>query len=252
MAVGGTALGASDPPAGWVDRVQLDFENQGARGQVLIDQLGSGEARVTTAIGKLLPDHDYLLRFSDDPCSVPLAQAEISKTVALHADSHGASFQALNVNAPSSVWRYGRSARLMEEEGIFYFCISPRRVQDVASAAADGSGGRLNQGGRRGLIQALVDTSEIKVALRGLEPGVAYNLLLSELTCAQILEGDPDQPIVVGNFKANGDGLALNRTETVDNNETITIGRSARLERASNGADWGCVNLKTFATWAPV
>lgn len=243
------AAHAANPPAGWVDRMTVDFASNHARGQVLVDQLSAGSARVSTALGKLMPNRDYRLMFSDDLCSVPLNQADIGLTINLHANSVGASFQSVVNGADLSLWRTARSARLMEDEGIYYFCVSPRRLHDVTQSQGEGSTGRFADGTRRGLTSLRVDGHTMRWSLRGLEPGARYSVLVSQLTCKQIQHGAADQPILIGSFRADPNGLAVGRTETVDNNETITVGRSARLERSATGADWGCATLKAYAAW---
>jgi hypothetical protein len=238
------------------DAVLATFNRDNAKGVVLVDRIRADEARVTIALGRLMPGHRYRLVLSSDGCGTPLPQAEKILAEWSRADETGAIFRSQIVATDGGVWRGAKSARLMEEEGIFYFCRAPVIVDDVgASDTPDGAYSRFGAPERRGLMVntgAGNDTISVKLALDGLKPNTRYRVVHSPLTCAQFVEGDPDQPIIVGVYRSDDGGTLLrSRTETVDKDETITIG-STRIEQVSTGEVWACARANVFAVWMTV
>ncbi len=227
--------------------VELEFNSPDAKGLMLVDDIRQSGSRITIALGRLAPGHMYRMVVSSDSCSVPLAQAQRLAKVQLGAASaSGSIFKTLGTTLGGGVWSSAVSARLMEEEGIYYFCRAVRHLSEP-SGKPDGTYARISDGKRFGVtLQKTIDSDETSliVALRGLTPNTNYRLVLSPLTCQQALEGDPDQPIIVGTFKADVNGMALkDRTETVNNEERI---RSARTETVNNNETITCSAVKPF------
>ena len=247
IAVAMTWAAASAPSvqaAGFAGGVFVGFSNSDARGLVLVDRIRADSARVTTALGKLMPGHRYRLIFSTDGCATPLADAELITRVRVRADADGGAFTTSLVGTSGGVWKEARSARLMEEEGIFYFCRAVTLL-DQPGPEPDGAWARF-RGDVRGLLGLHVDTSPIELSVMGLRPDARYRLVHSPLACKEFTEGDPDQPIVIGRFMTNAAGQAHGVTETVSINDTLTVG-SVRVERRSTGAVWACANLHPFS-----
>ena len=219
---------------------------------MLVDRIRAHDARLTVSLGHLVAGHSYRLVISKATCGQPATTAKrIAKIDLGVADSAGAIFKSYYVgSANGGVWREASSVRLMEEEGIFYyFCEAPSRF-DPPADFLDGTYARFQDGNRRGLsvpTGAGDDQISLKLALSGLQPNTRYRIVHSPLTCKQFLEGDPDQPLVLGRFKSDADGMAFrDRTESVGKDESITVG-SNRIETVGSHAVWACANVHQFA-----
>lgn len=249
------AIAASAPPVlaeEFVSAVHLDFRNANARGQVLVHNIDADGARITIALGRLLPGRRYRLIFTTDGCATPLASAQRIARVRFGANDDGAAFTSALVGTDGGIWREARSARLMEEEGIFYFCRAVSVLDEPDPGEdADGAWARFRSE-IRGLLGLHVDTSEILLTLTGLRPSTKFRLVHSPLTCKQFEAGEPDAPTAVSQFRSNPAGISFARL-AIEAGESIALTTgSFRVERRSNRVAWGCANANAFTVWMTV
>jgi hypothetical protein len=253
-------IGLSTPAvlgASFAQAVYADFRSDQAAGLVLVDRIQSDSARVTTALGKLQPNSTYRVIFSSDPCSTPLAHAPRLAFIRVDTTSLGDAFVTKIIGTDGGIWRETGSVRLMEEEGIYYFCTRARVVEHV-DMPSDGNGSyaRFQDNPHLGLTintGSGNDQVSLRFALRGLQAGTRYRVVQSELTCQQWMSGMPDISQELTRFTADENGMKfLNRTETVAKDESITIG-SIRIHRRHDGMLWECANVHPFyAAWLTV
>ncbi len=248
LAVVGPVQAGRLPAQSRPDAVYSKFSGSDANGLVLFDRIDANSARVTVALTGLPAGHRFRLVAFPDVCSVPPEQSDPIFKIGLGTPANGRIFKSRQISANGSVWEGIGSLRLMEEEGIYYYCRAPNPL-DVVSSSADGAFVRSWDGPARGLVvfaNAGNDQIRLTAAFGGLAPGRRHRLVHSPLTCAQADEGDPDQPIVFRTFRAKSNGaiyintlLSLDsaqdltvgsaRTESVSNNETITCGRQVQF-----------------------
>lgn len=250
LAITGAGVAAQQIQAqSFLSALYADFRASHATGLVLIDRIDADSARITTALGHLLPNHRYQLTISGAACGAADTVTKRIARVNLGVHDAGDAFVGVVVRVDGGLWAGARSMRLMEEEGIYYFCRAAHQGEAAGAAGADGAFARFQAGARRGLTintGSGADQLSVVSSFRGLAPDTRYRLVHSPLSCAQFLDGDPDQPIVIGSFRSNGRGTAMAaRTETVGKDETFMAG-SNRVERRSDGAVWSCANLHQF------
>ena len=186
-------------------------------------------------------------------CFEPNAPATRIARVALGtADSSGAIFETIKLHAEGDVWRNAWSLRLMEEEGIYYYCQTPNRLDPPTTTQVNGAFANMPMdAGLAITVTPVNDAPNFQVAFDGLVPNSRYFLVHSPLTCRQYLEGDPDQPIVVGSFRADPAGMAFGvRRLPTATSSNFAVG-SLRIERRSDNSVWGCSNQHAYALFLP-
>jgi hypothetical protein len=238
----------------FLNAVYADVRDSGSPGLILVDAIGSQTARLTVALGGLLPGHSYRVVFGTRRCFDSNTPANRIVRVNLgEADDSGAIFKTVSFATDGGAWRNAWSMRLMEEEGIFYYCQTPNRLDRPGTAQVDGAFGRYQRNSRLAVAVTMGnDSASFDVALGGLAPGARYRLVHSPLTCAEFTEGDPDQPVIVGSIRADSAGMAFKAdpAPTTTAPTDVTAG-SLRVERRGNGSLWGCLNQHAFTLFLP-
>src|SRR3990170_2462963 len=104
--------GARLPAQPLVDAVYARIQSSDTMGIVLVDRIRSDQARLTTALGHLMPGHRYRLTFSRAGCTATDSQAMRIARVWVDANADGAAFRTLIVGTEGGLWREARSMRL--------------------------------------------------------------------------------------------------------------------------------------------
>lgn len=249
----GAVYGREAPANSFLRALYSDVKDGGSPGLILVDAIHAHSARLTVGLGGLIPGHSYRIVIGSRRCFEPNAPATRIARVNLGvADGSGAIFETLNLNVEGADWRNVWSLRLMEEEGIYYYCQTPNRLDRPRTAHVDGAFGRIKTLGRLAItVTATNDAPNFQVALDGLAAGARYVLVHSPLTCKQFQEGDPDQPIVVGSLRADSAGMAFAAHAVPTPTPTDLATGSLRVERRGDGSVWGCSNQHAYALFLP-
>jgi hypothetical protein len=213
----------------------------------------AAHARLTLKASGLTPDKRYRVVGSSAPCGEPSTSSKRVFSKWFRVGSRGAAWAGVGAEAgvitlTGSDWRDIRSMRLMEEEGIFYFCRSVTRFGDpTADHQGDAAIAILDAGNRHGIVifEQLTDTTvrirhDIQVG-SDQEP----RLTVRSLGCSQ--PATTQSILIALLLPLRGHGQTFgNRTETVDKDETIVSARSVRV-RDAGSPPWDCAAPRIIA-----